>query len=58
MVSSLIVTLTLEATSGGVQLQIKALAKHTTVLLEKGGSELTMGQSLTVMTSQPKATHG
>ena len=34
-----------------IQLQVKALAKHTTALLVKGASKLTMGQSLTIMTS-------
>jgi len=34
-----------------VQLQTKALAKHTTALLVKGASKFTMGQSLTVTTS-------
>jgi len=51
MVLSLIVMFILEATSMDVQLQTKALVKHTTVLLVKGASKLTLGQSLTGMTS-------
>ena len=51
MVSSCIVTFILEATSMDVQLQGEALAEHTTALLVKGASKLTMGQSLPVMTS-------
>ena len=51
MISSLLVIFIVEATSIHVQLQTKALAKHTTALLIEGASELTMGQSPTVMTS-------